>query len=69
MSQVAQLQKILMRLEKASLSVCRKFANEKYVMPPKRKIIGKDDIIKQINSHIAFLENREFSHIMFKDKK
>ena len=69
MSQVAQLQKILMRLEKASLSVCRKFANEKYVMPPKREIVGKDDIIKQINSHIAFLENREFSHIMFKDKK
>lgn len=69
MSQVAQLQKILMRLEKASMSVCRKFAHEKYIMPPKREIVGKDDIIKQINSHIAFLENREFSHIMFKDKK
>lgn len=69
MTQIGQLQKILIRLERASLSVCRKFPYEKYVMPPKRETTRESDIVKQINSHIAFLENREFSHIMFKNKK
>lgn len=66
MSQLSQLQRILARLEKASLNVCRKFACEKYVMPQKQEVVTESDIITQINKHIMFLENRELSHIMFK---
>lgn len=66
MSQLSQLQRILARLEKASLNVCRNFACEKYVMPQKREVVTESDIISQINKHIMFLENRELSHMMFK---
>ena len=69
MLQLSQLQRILARLEKASLNVCRNFACEKYVMPQKREVVTESDIISQINKHIMFLENREFSHIMFKREK
>lgn len=68
MSQLVKLQRILTRLERASQTVCHRFACEKYVMPQKEEIKTENDIIIQINKHIAFLENRELSHMMFKRK-
>lgn len=67
MVKFVHLQKILLRLERASASVCRKFPDEKYVMPIKKDInLTENEIMKQINNHISFLENREYSYMLFK---
>lgn len=69
MTRLNEFQRILRRLEYASRNIQHKFPQEKYVLPPPSNInTTKEDLMKQINTYISFLENREYSHLLFKRK-
>jgi hypothetical protein len=69
MSQICHLRKVLTRLEHASNTVTRKYPYARYLIPQQKQLNNEEDLVKQINKHITFLENRELSHIMFRCNK
>ena len=74
MTRLNDLQRILVRLQRASRNVQYKFPLDKFVPPKATKEatmdeLSKEELIKKINSHIDFLENREYSYMVYKREK
>lgn len=74
MSRLNDLQRILMRLERASRNVQYKFPLDKFVSPKATdktimNDLSKEELMKKINSHIDFLENREYSYMVYEREK